>query len=359
MKQFESFTNKIPVPSFTADGTFQTVTVTGISEATKLVSVEVDCTVSGGTVGVRPTGTIQPDIVFEFTAPIASYSTVIMRVDENDQLDFSSTSSAINFSLLGEWGGEGVVAFGADMRQAIGWTVPNTETWRDFDMAPYIFLADFHHLFEVEAVICFLKPHIGSSAAASSAADARGNGSTWQVTTPSFAGIGANRMDTIVPVDRDNIIEVYEGDGGQKNPVQNSFVFFVGYILKGGYDDGSGIAYRYRSILNPTDIGIDFGTWQTVEVPCRTSSTAVGIYERMQWIAPDIDSPLYARDVGSTDTELTQARDRNYVTGFPLTVDANGDIENWVPFNGNAKRWIFGYIEEYIKRRTRILVTPL
>ncbi len=357
MKQFESFTNKISVPSFTADGSFHTVTLTGICADTKLVSVEIDCNVAGGSVGVRPTGTALADNVFEFTVPINSYSTVIMRVDENDQLDFSSTSSSINFSLTGKWGGDAVHDFGPNMRQAMGWTVDNSESWRDFDLTSFIFQIDFNHLFSVEAAICFLRPNNGLDASSSSAADVRGNGSTWPVTTQRFGGT-ANRMDSIVPVDRDNIIEVYEGDDGDKDPMQNSFVYFAGYILKGGYDDGSGTCYRYRSILNPVNRSFDFpgAEWKALNITSRTSATAVNVYQRMQWIAVPINSLLYARDVGSTDTELTQALNRNYVAGFPLAIDANGDVENFVPFNANALRWIFGYIDESPKRRS-VMVT--
>ena len=56
MRQFEGFTNKIAVPSFTRDGAWHTVTLTGLPEDTELVTVQVHNPVgSQAQQGIRPT----------------------------------------------------------------------------------------------------------------------------------------------------------------------------------------------------------------------------------------------------------------------------------------------------------------
>jgi hypothetical protein len=201
-------------------------------------------------------------------------------------------------------------------------------------------------------VICFLRTGTGSNA------DARGNGSTWQLAT---APVGVKKLDTIVPVDADDIIEVYEGDNGAKpTALQNSWVYFVGYILKGAYvnfDDEK--FYRYKAILNPQDDEIgNYAAWDTYNAASKTVGKNVkGIYWRMQFTGTVAAQPLYAREVGSTDTVLLASHNQNFIPGFPLNVDEDGNVEfNIIGPPAPAESWIFGYVEEVEHRRRAMIM---
>jgi hypothetical protein len=206
----------------------------------------------------------------------------------------------------------------------------------------------------VEAVICFLVGGAGAKV------DARANGSTWDL----GSNFGIYKKETIVPVDKDNIVEVYEAaTGGKFGGIRNGWLYFVGYILKGAYanfDDEK--LYRYKAVLDPTNEGISTSgdVWDTYAIGSRTvSPNVVGVYWRLQ--ADPTGGPpadvLYAREVGSTDSGLTNRGDAwHLIPGFPLNVGEDGDVE----YNMQAgdRAWIFGYVEEYV-RRSRSKVTAI
>ncbi len=350
MRQFESI-EAITVPSFTRDGTFQTVTLTGLNPATKLVTVQIIAGGSASTVGVRPTGTAFADLVFEFDVTGFSHHSVILPINGSDQLDFSASTAVATFLIIGEWGGNGVVAL-PDLVQATGWTAKpdgNSETWRDLDLTSVISDHDPNLVGEVAAVICFMCSGSGPDTGNPSLADARGNGSSWVGVTPPtvVAPTDISRpIDTVAPVDKDNLIEVYEGDSNAKggSPPQNSFVYFVGFILRGGYDDGTGTHYRYRPILDPVDVSFTATGWTTFSIPDKTSSTAIGVYEKMSWESTVSLIIIGARNVGSSNAAVFQLQNRNYVTAWPLDLDVNGDVENFTDtISADLHRWIFGF----------------
>jgi hypothetical protein len=190
--------------------------------------------------------------------------------------------------------------------------------------------------------------------------EGRANGSTWEL----GEDFGIYKKDTVVPVDKDNLIEIWEdNDGGKIFRVQNAWVYFVGYILKGAYanfDDGK--FYKYKAVLDPTNEGISTAgdVWDTYAIGSRTvSPNVVGVYWRLQ--ADPTGSPpadvLYAREVGSTDTGLTNRGDAwHLIPGFPVNVDENGEVEYNMQEGDRA--WIFGYVDEYV-RRSRSKVTEI
>jgi hypothetical protein len=139
-------------------------------------------------------------------------------------------------------------------------------------------------------------------------------------------------LDSIVAVDPDDVLEVFEGDNGQKIKVQNSFVHFVGYILKGVYvnhDDGK--FYRYKAILSPTDDGVSVpgeGDWDSFNIAANTvSRNLVGVYWRIQYVGTNNNVVQYAREVGSTDTALQQAKSHYLIPGSVLNVGEGGEVE--------------------------------
>jgi hypothetical protein len=198
----------------------------------------------------------------------------------------------------------------------------------------------------VEAVICLLR------AAVNSPGDARATGSSWiQIDFPNQLSF---KLDTIISVDKNNGIEVYEGDSAAKTPVQNSFVYFVGYILKGGFDDGSGTAYQYKAIPSPTDDGVGTGAWENFNITGKTSATVTNVYQRIRLQSASARL-IYARNIGSTDAVVQQAAANHYIASFPLNVDANGDVENYLQTT-ESRRYIFGYIDRYIRHSPRSTV---
>jgi hypothetical protein len=65
----------------------------------------------------------------------------------------------------------------------------------------------------------------------------------------------------------------------------------------------------------------------------------------------------YAREVGSTDSALKENHDQGYIPGFLLGVDGDNNVE-FSMGAANSRSWIFGYVEEYVKR-SRSKVTEI
>ena len=63
----------------------------------------------------------------------------------------------------------------------------------------------------------------------------------------------------------------------------------------------------------------------------------------------------YAREVGSTNTELVQAL-QGFTGSFILTVDENHEVEHYMDA-ADSQSWIFAYIEEYVRHRPRTTIT--
>jgi hypothetical protein len=353
MRQFEGFTDKIAVPAFTRDTNYHTVTLTGIPDDAQLLTIEI-FTQTSANVGVRPTGTANPDVIFDQNStPAVNQTTTIMHVNSSKQMDFKSNQADSVFSITGAWGGTGVRSFGPTFPTAAGWTDVNSEAWREYDLdtlsTTFLPTVDRGN---IEAVICHLRPNNGSKA------DVRGNGSTWE-RGDTFPGVN-RKLDSIVAVDPDDVLEVFEGDNGQKIKFQNSFVHFVGYILKGAYvnhDDGK--FYRYKAILNPTDDGVSVpseGDWDSFNIAANTvSRNLVGVYWRIQYVGTNNNVVQYAREVGSTDTALQQAKSHYLIPGSVLNVGEDGEVE-FTMRAANTFSWIFGYLEEAFPRsQTRIM----
>ncbi len=354
MKQFEGFTNKLPVPDFTRDGSFHTVTLTGLNPDTKLVTIEVTSDWEAGpgqvAVGVKPTGTTLADSVYNWNLTTSGYSTTTFPIDGSNQIDCAAVTpvgTPIVFSVVGEWGGDAVVSLGVDPVEAPGFVLGETGgIWRDVTLTGIINPEDEG---AVEAVIAFAKESTPTEGAD---AEVRAVGSTW----PSFDGIsGGHSHDATAKVNKENTVEVFEQADGKGNN-KDSFIYFVGYVRKGAFDDGSGTRYRYRSILDPTDDEVGSGSWQTFNVAPTTSPTVESIYWR---IVNNAASPatLYAREVGSENSEISQAN-RKYLSSFLLTVDENQEVEHYME-GADTESWIFAYIEEYVRRSPQVTVTEL
>jgi hypothetical protein len=345
MRQFETFINKLTVYGVTRDPlSWQTVTISGLPAGMNPKMVSVELANRGFTniaMAARPTGETATDKWNNAQEPF-SQTTVIHHLHHAGQLDFRAggTEALNTISITAAWGGDAVKKFARNYPQATGW---DGEGWREQDLTNWIAEEDRGN---VEAVICFLWPTNPDYC------DARGNGSSWHNGTNPPKG--NPRTATIVPVDKDNTIEVYEGE--TKEEVRNCWAFFVGYILKGAYvnwDDGG--LYRYRAILNPQDDNISTvsgsTTFDTYEVASKTMSpTTAGIYWRMQNQGPGF-TYLSAREVGSTDPALVQHGTNDRIAGHVLAVDDNKEVE-FVreEFDAaNTASWIFGYLEEYIK----------
>jgi hypothetical protein len=347
MKQFESFLNKIPIDEpFTRDGLFHAVTLSGLPEGTKFVTVEAQTAVAG-TSGVRAEGMIHGDGVWEAPLTVSGYITTTVRVNISGQIGVSADIPEINFAVTGAWGGDGVVVLDGQestlMQLATGWTVANNETWRIYNTDLFVPAEDRGN---VEAMICFTRP-----GGTNSSADVRAVGSSWNV--PNFPH---KRYDTVVKVNSNGLVEVYEGGTASKNPIQNSWVYFVGWILKGGFDSGSGTAYRYNAVLDPVDDGI-VGTdaWETFNFASKVSSTATNVYWRLRRDG-GVEKQTYAREVGSTNVAQYQSgvTQRNSA-GFCLSLDENKEVEVFMPA-ADSQSYLFGYIDEYIRRAPRSTV---
>jgi hypothetical protein len=337
MRQFETLTNKAPVYGVTRDLTWQTVTLSGIPEGAKMVSVEFANLWTGSlAMAARPTGETATD-KWNNAQTAFSHSTCIHHLNDAGQLDFRAggAEDLQPISITAVWGGDAVKKFDSNYPEPTGY---EEAVWREYDLTYLIPEEDQGH---VGAVICFLQILEAENA------DARGNGSSWDNTANDPRG--NHRADIIVPVDSDNIIEIYE-DGGKSG--QTTYVYFVGYILKGAYknhDDGK--FYRYKAILNPQPDNLTTAsgssTFDTYEVASKTMSpTTAGIYWRAQNQGGNF-AYVYAREVGSTDIALFQTSPNDNYSGHVLD-----DISSTVA------SWIFGYLEEYPKR-SRSKVTEL
>lgn len=342
MRQFESFQNKVAVPAFTRNSAWQTIALPFIDADAKLVSVEVSVQSAGPeTVGVRPTGTTYADPIFDFVLSNPGYQTVIMRVDGSKQVDFKAPAGGVaTFSITAQWGGDAVVAFGVDPPTTTGWEPALNGVWRDFDLTSLLPGGDQGN---VEAVICYCYPNLNVVSGSPFSADARANGSTWNSQSPLNE---ADRFDTIVKVDDDDVIEVRENRTGKSGP-RTSWVYFVGYVLRGEVDDGSGSFYQYHAIQEPVDDEVGIYAWQNYDVSGKTAINVASIYWRLQQVS-FLYLPIFedAREVGSADAVLEQHQQRYRPTGHPLEVDASKEVQHYLHSAGTASQsWIFGYLD--------------
>ena len=198
MKQFAGRKNKGTPLSITPDGNFHNITLPGLNADTKFVTVEILTQATAGTVGIRPVGTTLPDSTFEFNTTVSGYTTTTVLVDSSDRISCSTTTTGIQFSVIGEWGGNAVVSLGVDPIPAPGWTLANSSTWRDVSLSGIVDNAD---LGNTEAVLCYV---VEGTPALPRFAGVRGNGSTWSVGQSNRAASGAilkapSGTDSILP----------------------------------------------------------------------------------------------------------------------------------------------------------------
>ena len=134
-------------------------------------------------------------------------------------------------------------------------------------------------------------------------------------------------------------------------------MYFIGYIKKGAFDDGSGIRYRLRTILDPVDNNVGSSTWTNLNVAPATSSTVHSIFWALQYTGSGagVGPYTYAREVGSSNASVTQAKNRDYYTNFLLTVDSNKEVQHYMD-SADTQSWIFAYIEEYVRKAPRTMI---
>jgi hypothetical protein len=335
MKQFEGFQDKQAVPSFTRNGVYQAVALPFLDDDAKLVSVEVYLA-SGPAevVGVAPTWSGWAGPSTNFSVVAAGYSTVIMRVGVFKTIALMAPAGGSTvFSITGQWGGESVKAFVPTFPIATGFVAGDDGVYKDYDLSSILPAEDRGN---VEAIICYARPALGGDSA-----DARANGSTWVGITPRA---DPHRFDTIVKVDDDDMIEVRVSFTGKPGPVQNAWVYFVGYILRDETDDGTGDFYRYHAIADPVDDVVGSSSWQNYDVTGKTSADVVAIYWRQQFTGTLNDVPTYSREVGSSDAALALPKAHSHVVGRALDVDESKEVQHYM--QGVATQsWIFGYLE--------------
>ncbi len=336
MRQFEGFTNKQPI-SFVKDNAYHNVELPFIDDDAVAVTVEITCSASAPTVGIKPSFASLPDSVYDFWIPANAQMTQVVPTTAKFLKCKAQAGGGVEFAVTGQWGGDGVKVFGSNYPIATGLTEGNRQTYRDFDLTSLIPVEDRGN---VAAVICYLRTLDNDSGL--SAADARGVGSTWVGSSP--VNEGGTRTDTIVPVDGDNIIEVREDGVTPKfGPfTQWSWVYFVGYILRDALDDGTGEHYQYQTALDPVEDDVGNNSWQTLNVVPKTSALVDSIYWRTQ--SMEATSFLnYAREVGSTDVAKLQIGPYGYMPAYPLRVDASKEVEHY--FRPSSESWIFGWLD--------------
>ena len=346
MKQVRGFTNRVEVPAFTRDATDQVVDLSGIVNVdAKLVVIEVDVpSAIGGPVAaakVSPVGNALPSQAWGWIIPgsQAHHYRVITKLDDTGSILIACNRSAedVAFFVVGELGGDAVIAPTPDFPAAPGWTAENARLYREVDLTPYI---PAEHLGNVEAVVCHLA-HGGDPEQAS--ADARAVGSTWNGLGP----LTNAKEFTIVQVDDDNTIEVREGKDTKVIPVEQlGVVYFAGFILRGEHDSGDDGAYEYHAIVDPVlDAEGLIGLWETRDVRPLTSADVSTIYSRMQSLSVGpFKLEVYEREVGSIDSALL-AGFWNFTSSFTVEVDGSGDIQRFAYGNTFTKSWVFGYLD--------------
>lgn len=347
MKQIQGFTNKIAVPSFHRDSTWQTVTLSGLDPDTKFVEIELIFETPelppNVYVGLRPTGTTLDDAVWlapwlgQWSFP--TYTTLTMRVNSSGEVDFNCNQpeGIVDFYVTGEWGGDAVVDFGANYPQATGWTVENSGTYREFDLTPLIPVEDRGN---VEAVL-FFAAGSGIQLGHNESADARANGSTLDYYSPNFYF----RETRIAKVDNGNLIEVREDALYTKGVPgdQNSFVYFAGYIRRGSQDDGTGNFYAFDTIVDGVADEVDNDVWTAYDVRPVTSPDVAAIYWNLKAIYDEFQHDYYCREIGSTDA--AQGLGRTYQANKILDVDANYEVEHKLTIGLYRGTRIYGWLD--------------
>jgi hypothetical protein len=341
MRQMNPYSTRLNVGDFTRDGQFHNVNVVskGVTSGAKLVTIEL-VSLSKQQVGAGAIGMPGiPDSVWEW--PIEAGSTVTVTLPVNsDTVQLQSVNDDVAFNVIAEWGGSNVVVPSGDMVQATGWTTGNTGTYRDVDLTSY-FGADAGN---VEAVLCFHQQEAQATPdTGRDGADSRPEGATISLRDPRSSPTRATAFVKVVnPTD---VIEVREGGKALlkgEDPTQNSFVYFIGYILKGSADDGTGSFYTYHGIDAPTDDDVGDGTYQTLDVEPKTSPDVFAIYWRLSRLTTG-QAAHYAREVGATDTG-SQNREF-HTTERPVAVDANKEVEYILEAGALAASWIWGYLD--------------
>ncbi len=346
MKQLNTFSPSLVFPAFTRDGTMQTVAVpAGVDPAAKLVTVEITAAAFGGTVAVGIPGTSHPLITWNWALGVNGHATMTIPVVGGSVL-LAASHVLLGFRVVAEWGGDAVVVPGGDMVAVPGWTVGNTGTYREEDVASF-FGGDAGN---VAAVLCFMDEGetIGSEPDTNfDKADARPTGATYSGWDPR---VGPQRKSAWVSVADDNTIEVRESgkSPGKGDPlVQVDQVYLVAYILKGPFDDGSGDRFTYQGVDDPVEDGVGVGAWANFDVGPLTSPTVDAIYWRSMYRKISSGNLVnhYAREVGSVQTVRTQNQ-RQSVAEYPLAVDSNQEVQHYFSAPaGEGLSWIWGYLE--------------
>jgi hypothetical protein len=340
MKQFESLPNKVDL-GLIPDGVWRWVPLAFLDDDVKYVSLEVhNPGAADYAVYLWGYNTFQPANVMYFEQPPTSYSTHICKVGGGPHVINCNlpVGSEIVVSAIGQWGGDAVKYFASYIR-APGWTEETGGTWREVDLTPYLPVEDRGN---VEAVICLLN----EDSLTGGKADARAVGSTWEITSPRW-GSG---IETVVKVDDDNLVEVYESIETPKlDPAYaDGQVYLIGYILRDKISDGTGNLYQYKAIAEPVSDGdIAAGAWTEYAVSGVTSPYVDVVYWRAQMDGAGIAVPFYARDIGSTDSALSVTPNRRCTPGFVLTVDASKEVEHYFQLSGanaDTDSWVFGYL---------------
>ncbi|MBP9855425.1 MAG: hypothetical protein KBD53_11215, partial [Candidatus Omnitrophica bacterium] len=328
MKQIEPRDNKVLI-NFTHNSTWQTTALTPVlsySGSTKLVTIMVVSN-SAKWVGVRPTGSVIADGKTRWrTDATDNYYIVTMMINASNQIDLYAEDNTVQFYLLAEIGGAGVVAF-SDLKLPTSGPQPNV--WKDEDGTSY-FGANAGN---VSAVMTFNR----------GAASVRGNGSTFD---PILSRRGVIST-SIAPVDNNDVFEIKEiSPGGALGGREVDAVYLVGYYLKGNFADG-GSQYSYTAPLNPTINKLRSPTsFKNYDTSVVTGNYARVIHWQIMHTWSDNPNPTYVRSKASTDPALIQSQNSQVLLTFPIKVDITSNVSYQLPKDTTFPYYITGYLTE-------------
>lgn len=364
MRQVSGFQNKVNVP-FTRNGTLQSINlkfVPGIDPAeavtAKFVTIEINTPGSlpapfGFRFWLNPTNVFpggdsdfwrsdtQPGNHKTLTLPIVSGfgQPLVQAAATSAEVDMS-------FSILALWGGDGVVRefVGHDdgpgqeskIKAIPGW-VQGDNDWREADLTAFV---QPEHQGNVEAFLVMSWHILGTG---QDMAGARPVGSTHDFEPP------PSSLGRIVPYcvkcTSGHVIEIREVSAGKNGETHSGWVYLMGYVLSGKFDDGTGEVYQFHGNEEWTDLNLGQATWTTSDVKPYTSENVSGVmwkHHENDGTVPATGLAYYAREVGSTNV-LGLMRKRGF-GDYPLNTPG-GEVEQFALGTGDWPQYITNWLE--------------